>query len=259
VAIPLEGDRELFLSGDEVSDVVGAGTLVEKRRGEFAVRFDGRPGEWALKNAHVALAVGGLMALALLAGLLARAPFRDSPLRSLTWLGAPGRLALLLAPGLATVLVGVGVAFARGDLDKVVAASTLGVATLAAAAWNRGMWRQLLERAVLGRAHRLATVDTGTLACVRGTVRRVADDFVELALEGRDGGVAQADLSVCERLGLGALPHPPLAIGDRIEVIGRVTDVVDPTAEQMPREVSLARRLMAAGPRPLLIVSTASP
>jgi hypothetical protein len=154
VAIPLEGDEDLFLDGAEVSDVVGAGMQIEKRRGEFAVRIDGAPARWPLHPSHVVLALGGLFALAVLSWSVARAPLAGTRLRSIAWLGAPGRLAVLLAPGLATVVVGLGVAFARGELDRVVAAATLGVAALGAAAWSRGGWRRLHERLVLARAHR---------------------------------------------------------------------------------------------------------
>jgi hypothetical protein len=51
------------------------------------------------------------------------------------------------------------------------------------------------------------------------------------------------------------LPHAPIAVGDRLELIGRVEHVLDATAEHLPREPSLARRLFAAGHRPLLIVA----
>ena len=135
----------------------------------------------------------------------------------------------------------------------MVAAATLGVATLGAAAWSRGGWRRLHERLVLARAHHLATRDAGALACVRGTVRRVGDDVVELAADG--GGLVQAQLQASARLGLGPLPHAPIAVGDRLELIGRVEHVVDATTEQLPRATSLARRLFAADHRPLLIVA----
>jgi hypothetical protein len=256
VAIPLEGDRALFLDGAEVSGIVSAGMQVEKRRGEFAVRLDGALAEWPLRSSHLALLVGGCLALALLARLVARAPFAGTRLGSIVWLGSTGRVALLLAPGLATVLIGIIVAFARGELDQVVAASTLGAATLGAVAWNHGVWRRVRERVVLARAHRLAAADAGSLACLRGTVRRVEDDLVELTVDG--GGFAQAELTTSQRLGLGRLPHAPIAVGDHLEIIGRVAHVVDPTAEQLPREPSLARRLFGADNRPLLIVATES-
>ena len=211
VAIPLEGDRNLFLDGAEVSDLVSPGMRIEKRRGEFTVRIDGTPASW-----HVVLALGGLLGLACLGWSVARASLASLRLGALAWLTAPARVATLLAPGLATVVTGVSVAFARGELDGVVAASTLGVAALGIAAWSRGGWRRLHERLVLARAHHLATRDAGALACVRGTVRRVKDDLVELAVDG--GGLAHADLKVCARLGLGRLPHAPIAVGDRLEL-----------------------------------------
>src|SRR6185436_13631717 len=74
VAIPLEGDRNLFLDGAEVSDVISAGMRIEKRRAEFAMRFDDEPAAWPLQTPHLVLALGGLLALGLLGWSVARAP-----------------------------------------------------------------------------------------------------------------------------------------------------------------------------------------
>jgi len=274
VALPLEGDGEAFLAAgelpavmlpdphrrselrldgqaDEPSATVQPGALVEKRRGHFAYQFDGVTGRWPLRGSHLALFIGGLLAFGALVVSFVRAPADDGAPRALAWLRVPARLALVLAPGLGTLLVGVSVAFTRGALDRVAGVAILASALGAAVAWSRGSWRRLLERAVLRRARRLAA-RSGAVADLRGTVRRVARDVVELATE--DGRVVQADISACERLGLGALPHPPLAEGDRIEVIGAPTEVLDPTGEHFGRAGALAHRLLAAGPRPLLIV-----
>ncbi|HEY4185002.1 MAG TPA: hypothetical protein VGP07_08035 [Polyangia bacterium] len=252
VVVPLEGDRGLFLEANEPPATISPGTLIEKRRGQLAFRFDGEPGEWPLQPSHVALALGGLLAFGALSILVARSPFGVGGLRALAWLGAPGQVALLVLPGVGTLLVGTSVAFARGALDHVTAAATLGTVAVAGFAWNQGTWRRVRERLVLLRARRLAARD-GVVADVRGTVRRVGRDMVELALDG--GGTAQADVTVCERLGLGALPHAPLAVGDHIEVIGAPTEIVDQTGEHLAREGALARRLLPLGRRPLLIVA----
>jgi|GEM_PF-3220988 len=286
VALPLEGDREAFLAAGELPEVmvpdphrrtalslsageadrdvlagggpdapsatVAPGALLEKRRGHFAYRFDGVPGRWPLRGSHLALFMGGLLAFGALAVSYARAPAGDGSSRALAWLGVPYRLALVLAPGLGTVLVGLAVAFGRGALDQVTGLAMLLAAAAATVAWNRGAWRRLLEGVVLRRA-RLLAVNSAAVADLRGTVRRVARDLVELTTD--DGRVIQADVSACERLGLGALPHVPLAVGDRLEVIGAPAEVLDPTGEHFGREGALAHRLLAPEPRPLLIVA----
>jgi len=279
VALPLEGDREAFLAAGELpagmlpdphrraplpfdqhasadadEPSVSPGSLLEKRRGQFAYRFDGVPGRWHFHTSHLALFIGGLLAFGALIVSYVRAPLRDSSPGALAWLAAPGRLALLLAPGLVTVLVGVAVAFARGALDRATGLATLATALTATVAWNRGGWRRLRDAIVLRGARRLAA-RSETVADLRGTVRRVAHDVVELATN--DGRVFQADVSACERLGLGALPHAPLAVGDRLEVIGAPTHVMDPHGEHLGREGALSQRLLAPGPRPLLIVPLA--
>jgi hypothetical protein len=274
LALPLEGDREAFLAAGELpetmlpdphrrtplpldahadapSGTVAPGALLEKPRGHFAYRFDGVPGRWPLRPSHLALFIGGLLAFCILAGSYARAP-ADGSSRALAWLDVPQRLALVLAPGLGTLMVGLVVAFGRGALDHATGFAMLGTALGAAVAWNRGAWRRLLERVVLRRARRMAA-RSGAVADLRGTVRRVARDVVELATD--DGRVIQADVSACERLGLGGLPHAPLAVGDRIEVIGAPSEVLDPTGEHFGREGALAHRLLAPEPRPLLIVA----
>jgi len=275
VALPLEGDGEAFLAAGELPEVmlsdphrrtalpldaragapsptVEPGALLEKHRGQFAYRFDGVPGRWPLRGSHLALFFGGLLAFGALAVSYARAPAGEGSPGALAWLGVPGRLALAVAPGLAPILVGVGVAFGRGALDRVTGVAILGTAVAAALAWSGGVWRRLLEKVVLRRARRLAA-RTGAVADLRGTVRRVSHDVVELATD--DGRVIQADVTACERLGLGGLPHAPLAVGDRLEVIGAPTEMLDPTGEHFGREGALAHRLLAAGPRPLLIVA----
>jgi len=276
VALPLEGDREAFLAAGELpeailpdphrrtalplsaeaqgapSATVSPGALLEKRRGHFAYRFDGIPGRWPLRSAHLALFLGGLLAFGALAVSYARAPADQGSSRALAWLGVPYRLVLLLAPGLSTLLVGLAVAFGRGALDQVTGVAMLGTAVAAAFAWNRGAWRRVLERVVLRRARRLAA-RSGAIADLRGTVRRVAPDLVELTTD--DGRVVQADVSAGERLGLGGLPHVPLAVGDRLEVIGVPSEVLDPTGEHFGREGALAHRLLAPESRPLLIVA----
>jgi len=272
VALPLEGDGEAFLAAGELPEVmlsdphrraalplgaragapsstVEPGALLEKHRGQFAYRFDGVPGRWPLRGSHLALFIGGLLAFGALVVSYARAPAGDG---ALAWLGVPGRLALALAPGLVPILVGLMVAFGRGALDRATGIAILGTSVAAAFAWSRGACRRLLEKVVLRRARRLAT-RTGAVADLRGTVRRVTHELVELATD--DGRVIQADVTACERLGLGALPHAPLAVGDRLEVIGAPTEVLDPTGEHFGREGALAHRLLAAGPRPLLIVA----
>ena len=277
VALPLEGDREAFLAAGELpagmlpdphrrgplpfdqyasadEPSVSPGSLLEKRRGQFAYRFDGVPGRWRLHPSHLALFIGGLLAFGALIVSYARAPLGDGSLEALAWLGVPGRLLLLLAPGLATVLVGVAVAFARGALDRATGLAMLAAALAAAVGWSCGGWRRLREGVVLRRARRLAA-RSETVADLRGTVRRVSHDVVELATN--DGQGVQADVSACERLGLGARPHAPLAVGDRIEVIGAPTHVMDPHGEHLGREGALARRLLAQGPRPLLIIPLA--
>ena len=274
VALPLEGDRDAFLSAGElpaamlpdphrrgalpldqyatVADPpVTPGSLIEKRRGQFAYRFDGVPGRWPLHGSHLALFIGGLLAFGALTAWYAGNPLGDGSTGALAWLGLPGRLALLLAPGLVTVLVGVAVAFGRGALDPATGLAMLAPGLAAPVAWTRGGWRRLRDGVVLRWARRMAA-RSETVADLRGTVRRVAHDVVELAIH--DGRVVQADVSACERLGLGALPHAPLAVGDRIEVIGAPTHVVDPHGEHLGREGALSQRLRALGPRPLLIV-----
>lgn len=273
VALPLEGDRDAFLAAGELPEVmlpdphrraalpldaqadapsatVAPGALLEKRRGHFAYQFDGVAGRWPLRQSHLALFLGGLLAFGALVVSYARAPAGES--RALAWLDVPHRLTLLLAPGLGTMLVGLAVAFGRGALDQAAGWAMLATAVAAAFAWSRGAWRRLLERVVLRRARRLAA-RTGAVADLRGTVRRVARDVVELATD--DGQVVQADVSAGERLGLGALPHLPLAVGDRLEVIGVPAEVLDPTGEHFGREGALAHRLLAPEPRPLLIVA----
>ena len=274
VALPLEGDREAFLAAAELPETmlpdphhrsdllplqahtdspsVEPGALLEKPRGHFAYQFDGVPGRWPLRGSHLALFLGGLLAFGALAFSFVRAPADDGSPRALAWLGVANRLALVLAPGVATLVVGIAVAFARGALDRVAGVAMLASAVAAAVAWSRGAWRRLLERVVLRRARRLAA-RSGAVADLRGTVRRVARDVIELATD--DGRVIQADVSAGERLGLGPLPPAPLAVGDRIEVIGAPTEVLDPTGEHFGREAALAQRLLAAGPRPLLIVA----
>lgn len=275
VALPLEGDREAFLAAGELpqtmvpdahrrttlpldrhlvapTDGISPGALLEKRRGHFAYQFDGVPGRWPLRGSHLALFICGLVAFGALAVSYVRAPAGDGSPRALAWLGVPGRLAFALAPGLGTVLLGLGVAFGRGALDRVTGFTMLGTVGVSAFAWSHGAWRRILERAALRRARRLA-VSSGAVADLRGTVRRVTRDLVELATD--DGRVIQADVTASERLGLGALPHAPLAVGDRLEVIGAPVEVLDPTGEHFGREGALAHRLLAAGPRPLLIVA----
>jgi len=284
LALPLEGNREAFLAAGELPEIlvpdphrrtalalvaadadlnasadadgpsatVSPGALLEKRRGHFAYQFDGVPGRWPLRGSHLALFIGGLLAFGALAVSYARAPAGDGSSRALAWLAAPYRLALVLAPGLGTILVGLAVAFGRGALDHVTGLAMLVAAVAAVVAWNRGAWRRLLEREVLRRA-RLLAARSAALADLRGTVRRVARDLVELATD--DGRVVQADVSACERLGLGALPHVPLAVGDRLEVIGAPAEVLDPTGEHFGREGALAHRLLASESRPLLIVA----
>jgi hypothetical protein len=270
VALPLEGDRDAFLAAGELPGAMlpdphrrvalpldqhatanpplSPGALVEKRRGQLAYRFDGVPGRWPLRPSHLALFLGGLLAFGVLAISYARA--RDDEARALAWLGVAGRLVLLLGPAAATVLVGVSVAFGRGALDRVTGLAMLVTALGSLLAWNRGAWRRLREAIVLHRARRLAARSEG-VADLRGTVRRVTRDVVELATD--DGRYVQADISGCERLGLGPLPHAPLGAGDRIEVIGAPSDVLDPQGEHFGREAALMQRLLAAGPRPVLI------
>lgn len=274
LALPLEGDREAFLSAGELPETMlpdphrraalplgthpgvaeaslTPGALLQKRRGHFAYQFDGIRGRWPLRGAHLALFICGLLAFGALTISYSRAPAGDGAPRALAWLGVPGRLALILAPGLGTLLVGVAVAFGRGALGRDAGLAMLASALGAAVAWTRGGWRRLSERVVLHRARRLAA-RSGAVADLRGTVRRVARDLVELATD--DGRVVQADVSACERLGLGGLPHAPLAEGDRIEVIGAPGQVLDPTGEHFGREGALAHRLLGMGARPLLIV-----
>jgi hypothetical protein len=256
VAIPLEGGGGLYLSGAELTDSISAGMTVEKRRGELAFRFDGTAAQWPVAAAHIALMAGGLVSLAVLSVLVGRSRFRGSRLRVLGWLGAPTRVALVILPGVATLLVGVSVAFWRGELDRVTAVATIGAALVGGLGGSRGVWRRLRERAVLARARRLAGDGSGLAERVEGTVRRVERDFIELALGAQgDEGLVQADtdMSGCERLGLGVPPHPPIVVGDRLEVIGRVEHVADPTAEQLSRGVALARRLCASATRPVLV------
>jgi hypothetical protein len=199
--------------------------------------------------------VGGLVSLAGLSLLVGRSRFPGSRLRVLGWLGAPARVALVVLPGVATLLVGVAVAFWRGELDRVTAVATLGAALAGGLGGSRGVWRRLREHAVLARARRLAAAGSGLVERVAGTVRRVERDFVELALGSKGGeGLVQADLGACERLGLGVPPHPPIGVGDRVEVIGCVEHVADPTVEYLSRGVALARRLGASAARPVLIV-----
>src|SRR5204862_3231764 len=119
VAIPLEGGGGLYLSGAELTDSISSGTTVEKRRGELAFRFDGTPAEWPVSAAHIALLVGGLASLAGLSVLVGRSRFPGSRLRVLGWLVAPARVALIVLPGAGTLLVGVAVAFGRGELDRL--------------------------------------------------------------------------------------------------------------------------------------------
>jgi hypothetical protein len=254
VAMPLEDGGELYLSGGEVTSAVSAGTAIEKRRGELAFRFDGEPGEWPVAVAHLALMAGGLVALAGLSFLVGRSRFPGSRLRALGWLSAPARVALVVLPGAATLLVGVTVAFWRGELDRVTAVATIGAALAGGLGGSRGVWRRLRERAVLTRARRLAAAGSGLVERAAGTVRRVERDFVELALGPKgEHGFAQADLGACERLGLGVPPHAPIVVGDRVEVIGCVEHLADPTAEHLSRGVALARRLCASATRPVLI------
>jgi hypothetical protein len=254
VAIPLEGGGGVYLSGAELTDSVSAGMTVEKRRGELAYRFDGAPAAWPVATAHIALMAGGLVSLAGLSLLVGRSRFPGSRLRVLGWLSAPARVALVILPGAATLLVGIAVAFWRGDLDRVTAAATIGAALVGGFGGSRGVWRRLRERAVLARARHLAASGTGLAERVAGTVRRVERDFVELALGPKgDEGFMQADLGACERLGLGLPPHPPISVGDRVEVIGRVEHMADPTAEHLSRGVALARRLCGSPAHPVLI------
>lgn len=254
VAIPLEGGGGVYLSGAELTDSVSAGTTLEKRRGELAFRFDGAPARWPVAAAHVALLAGGFVSLVALSLLVGRSRFPGSRLRVLGWLGAPARVALVVLPGVATLLVGVAVAFWRGELDRVTAVATIGAALVGGIGGSRGVWRRLRERAVLARARRLAAAGSGLAERVAGTVRRVERDFVELALGPKgDEGLMQADLGASERLGLGVPPHPPIAVGDRLEVIGCVEHVADPTVEHLSRGVALARRLCPSGARPVLI------
>jgi hypothetical protein len=258
VAIPLEGGGGLYLSGDELTDSVSAGTTVEKRRGELAFRFDGAAARWPIAPAHIALMAGGLVALAALSVLVGRSRFPGSRLRVLGWVGAPTRVAVVIVPGVATMLVGISVAFWRGELDRVTAVATMGAALVGGFGASRGVWRRLRERAVLARARRLAGGGSGLAERVEGTVRRVERDFIELALGAQgDEGLVQADIDMgrCERLGLGVPPHPPIAVGDRLEVIGRVEHVADPTAEHLSRGVALVRRLCASATRPVLVAS----
>ena len=261
VAIPLADGSDLYLSGDEIRGDLDAGTTVEKRRGELAFRFDGAPAAWPLATSHLALAIGGLLALVGLSVLVARARVSDGRRRLLSWLGAPACVLLLLLPGLGSVLLGVAIAFWRGDLDRVTAVATIGAALAGGVGEYRGTWRRLRERLVLAGARRLAAAHHDGIERVAGTVRRVEADFVELvfavgATPGRSASV-QVDLEACERLGLGALPHPPIAVGDRLEVFGVADHVPDPAGEGFSRGVALARRLRASGARPLLVAQLA--
>jgi len=251
VGIPLEDGTDLVLSGAEIPGLISAGTIIEKRRGELAFRFDGQPAEWPLQPSHIALGLGGLAGLTGIATMLGRSRLAGTRLRALGWLGAPGRVGLLLLPGVGTLVIGVLVAFLRGELDRVTAVAALGAAVVGGLGGHRGTWRRLRERVVLARARRLAAAQADGAVRALGIVRRVERDFIEF-----QAGVEfrwQADLGTCERLGLGALPHPPLAVGDRVEVIGALEYVVDPTAEAPGRGVALARRLRASETRPVLI------
>jgi len=257
VAIPLEDGTDLVLSGAEIPGLVSAGTTIEKRRGELAFRFDGEPAEWPLQGSHIALALGGLVAFAGVGTLLGRSRLADTRLRALGWLGAPGRVGLLLLPGVGTLVIGVVVAFLRGDLDRVTAVAALGAAVVGGWGGHRGTWRRLRERVVLARARRLAAAQAPGAERALGVVRRVERDYIEIqaGLERR----WQASLGTCERLGLGPLPHPPIAVGDRVEVIGALEYVVDPTAEALGRGVAIAGRFGASETRPVLIAPAPEP
>jgi len=257
VAIPLEDGTDLFLSGAEIPGIISAGTTIEKRRGELAFRFDGELAEWPLQDSHIALGLGGLGGLVGFALLLGRSRLTDTRLRALGWLGAPGRVGLLLLPGVMTLVIGVLAAFLRGDLDRVTAVAALGAAVVGGLGGHRGTWRRLRERVVLARARRLAAGQTAGVERAIGIVRRVEPDYVELqaGLESR----WQVALGASERLGLGALPHPPIAVGDRVEVIGALDYVVDPGAEASLRGVALARRFTASEARPVLIAPAPEP
>jgi len=251
VAIPLEDGTDLVLGGGEIPGIVSAGTTIEKRRGELAFRFDGQPARWPLQGSHLALAIGGLVGLAGVATLLGRSRLAGTRLRALGWLGGPARVGLLLLPGVGTLVIGVLVAFLRGDLDRVTAVAALGAAVVGGLGGHRGTWRRLRERVVLARARRLAAGQAAGVQRALGVVRRVERDYIELqaGLEAR----WQADLGTCERLGLGALPHPPIAVGDRVEVIGSVEYVVDAKAEAPGRGVAIVGRFGASAAGPVLI------
>jgi len=257
VALPLEDGTDLVLSGAEIPGIISAGTTIEKRRGELAFRFDGEPAEWPLQGSHIALGLGGLGALAAVSVLLGRSRLAGTRLRSLGWLGGPGRVGLLLLPGVVTLVIGVLTAFLRGDLDRVTAVAALGAVVVGGLGGHRGTWRRLRERVVLARARRLAAGQNAGVERALGVVRRVEPDYIELqsGLESR----WQVALGACERLGLGVLPHPPVAVGDRVEVIGALEYVVDPAAEASSRGVALARRFCASETRPVLIAPAAEP
>ena len=180
VAIPLEDGTDLVLSGAEIPGIVSAGTTIEKRRGELAFRFDGEPAEWPLQGSHIALGLGGLGGLAGVATFLARSRLAGTRLRALGWLGAPGRVGLLLLPGAVTLVIGVVAAFLRGDLDRVTAVAALGAAVVGGMGGHRGTWRRLRERVVLARARRLAAGQTAGVQRALGIVRRVEPDYIEL-------------------------------------------------------------------------------